>query len=131
MASSFLFRFPPQCNSRRTESISLRRGLSLKPIGSRCPARLIRVSSHTRLYEGGGARLLLPGLAQHCMGLDANAFHSIHHNQRAVAEARSSADLAAEVHMPGGVDEIDQMPCAAWPGLQCRLDSAKAFTAAL
>ena len=60
-------------------------------------------------------RLLLPGLAQHGMRLDAHALHSVHHHQRAVAQPRGRAHLAAEVHVAGRVDQIDQV---AWRRMQ-------------
>ena len=59
------------------------------------------------------AHLLLPGLAQDGMRLDADALHRVHHHQRAIAQARRRADLAAEVHMPRRVYQVDQMPCMA------------------
>ena len=61
----------------------------------------------------GWEHLLLPGLAQDGVRLDADALHRVHHHQRAVAQARRRADLAAEVHMPRRVDQVDQMPCMA------------------
>ncbi len=64
-------------------------------------------------HNGGETCLLLPSLAQYSMCLNADAFNSVHYNQRAIAKPRSCADLAAEVHMPRRIDEVDQVPCAA------------------
>lgn len=55
------------------------------------------------------AYLFLPGLPQHCVCLNADALYSIHHHQRAIAQPCSGADLAAEVHMPRRVYEVDQV----------------------
>ena len=51
--------------------------------------------------------LFLPSLAQDSVCLYAHAFHRVDHHQSAVAQPRSSADLAAEVHMPRRVYEVD------------------------
>jgi len=59
-----------------------------------------------------GARLLLPGLPQDGVRLDAHALHGVHHDQRAVAEPRRRAHLAAEVHMARRIDQVDKVTCA-------------------
>lgn len=52
--------------------------------------------------------LLLPGLPEDSMCLDANPLHCIHYDQSSITQSGRSADLAAEVHMPRGVYQIDK-----------------------
>ena len=47
------------------------------------------------------------------MSLDAHALHGIDHHQSPIAKASSRGDLAAEVHVPWGVDQVDKVLCTA------------------
>ena len=96
---------------------SLAQQRQISPLLHLCYNAEVKVAGACERREEGGARLLLPGLAQHCVCLDADALHCVHDHQRAIAKPRCRADLAAEVHMPRGVDEVDEVPCAALPGL--------------
>lgn len=42
------------------------------------------------------------------MGLDVNPFDGVDEEESTVAEARRRGDLAAEINVAGGIDEVDE-----------------------
>lgn len=74
-----------------------------------------------------GTHPLLPGLAQHGMGLNAYALHCVHNNQPSIAEPCCGGDFTTKVNMAWGVYEVDQVSLCQ-PG--CWIDAASALCAA-
>ena len=59
-----------------------------------------------------GPDALAEGLAQHGLGLHADALNDVDHHQRAVGDAQRRGDLGREVHVARGVDQVDQVVVA-------------------
>lgn len=56
--------------------------------------------------DEAGGEALDPALAEDGVGLDVDALDGVHQEESAVAEAGGGGDLAAEVDVAGGVDEV-------------------------
>lgn len=57
--------------------------------------------------DEAGGELFDPGLAENGVGLDVNTFNGINKNESAVRKASGGGNLAAKVHVTGGIDEVD------------------------
>ena len=64
------------------------------------PIELVEHEAHLQAF--------LPSLPEHRVGLHADALDHVHHHEPSVAEASRGGDLAAEVDVPRGVDEVDE-----------------------
>jgi hypothetical protein len=60
------------------------------------------VDRHDRLDTLGES------LAEHGLGLHADTFDAVHHDQRTVGDTQSSGHLRGEIDVTRGVDEVDQ-----------------------
>ncbi len=56
--------------------------------------------------------MMVPHLTQDGLGLHADALHAVHHHQGSVSDTQGCSDLAGEVDVPGGVDEVDEVVIA-------------------
>jgi hypothetical protein len=70
-----------------------------------------RVVARRLAWPSGRERALdalAEGLAQHRLGLHADALDAVHHNQRTVGDTQRGGHLRREVNVARGVDEVDQ-----------------------
>jgi hypothetical protein len=74
--------------------------------------RAVGLVDHEHDGQAGGE-----GLAQHEAGLRERALGGVDEQHDAVDHRQAALDLAAEVGVPGGVDDVDVVPCQSIAGV--------------
>jgi hypothetical protein len=101
----------PQLQDEAVNLVDHKHRLDLGQAGSRAAPRSAAARRHPAARRStrtasAAAYLLLEGLPQHRVRLDAHALHGVHHHQRAVAQPRRGRHLAASASARAGPSRV-------------------------